>query len=110
MSTKQSDPSAFEKAQTEGLLNLQKELLETYERASRAWLDRVKSEVELWSRFCAKLTATRSVPEAMEAYQHCVAERMQMAAEDGKRLFDECQNLTQKIARSMNGSRWHGST
>src|SRR5262249_23605656 len=102
MSTKQSHLSAFGKAQTEGMLNLQKELLETYEQASRAWLDRVRSEVELWSRLGEKLTATRSVPEAMDAYQKCVGERMQMAAEDGKRLFDECQNITQKIAGSLN--------
>src|SRR5215468_2217438 len=98
MSTTQSDLSAFGKAQTEGMLNLQKELLETYEQASRAWLDRVRSEVELWSRLGEKLTATRSVPE------------VQMAAEDGKRLFDECQNITQKIAGSLNGGRWPGST
>ena len=110
MSTTQRDLSAFGKAQTEGMLNLQKELLETYEQASRAWLDRVRSEVELWSRLGAKLTATRSVPEAMEAYQKCVGERMQMATEDGKRLFDECQNITQKIAGSLNGGRWPGST
>src|SRR5262249_3789338 len=106
MSTKQSDLSAFGKAQTEGMLNLQKELLETYEQTSRAWLDRVKSEVELWSRLGAKLTGTRSVPEAMEAYQKCVTERMQMAAEDGKRLFDECQNITQKMAGSWNVGGW----
>ena len=110
MSTTQRDLSAFGKAQTEGMLNLQKELLETYEQASRAWLDRVRSEVELWSRLGEKLTATRSVPEAMDAYQKCVGERMQMAAEDGKRLFDECQNITQKIAGSLNGGRWPGRT
>jgi hypothetical protein len=110
MSSKPSDFSAFGKAQTQGILNLQKELLETYQQASRAWLDRVKSEVELWSRLSAKLTATRSVPEAMEAYQKCIAERVQMAVEDGKRLFDECQNISQKIAGSLNGGRWPGST
>jgi hypothetical protein len=110
MSTTQSDLSAFGKAQTEGMLNLQKELLETYEQASRAWLDRVRSEVELWSRLGEKLTATRSVPEAMDAYQKCVGERMHMAAEDGKRLFNECQNITQKIAGSLNGGGWPGRT
>jgi hypothetical protein len=46
----------------------------------------------------------------MDAYQKCVGERMQMAAEDGKRLFDECQNITQKIAGSLNGGRWPGRT
>ena len=110
MSTKQSDLSEVVRVPTEGMRNLQKELLETYEQAGRAWLDRVKSEVELWSRLGAKLTATRSVPEAMEAYQKCVAERMQMAAEDGKRLFDECQNITQKIAGSLNGYRVTANT
>jgi hypothetical protein len=108
MSTKQSDLSAFGKAQTEGMLNLQKQLLETYEHASRAWLDRVKSEVDLWSKLGAKLTVTHSAPEAMEVYQKFIAERMQMAAEDGKRLFNECQNIAQKIAGSLNGGRWAG--
>jgi Phasin protein len=106
MSMKQSDISAVGKAQTEGMLNLQKELMQTYEQASRAWLDRVKSEVELWSQLCAKLTKSRSVPEAMEAYQKCVSEQMQMSVEDGKRLFDDCQKITQKIAGSLNGGRW----
>jgi hypothetical protein len=32
------------KEQTEAMAALQKELLEAYEQASRAWLDRVKSE------------------------------------------------------------------
>jgi hypothetical protein len=90
MSTKQDDLSEVGKAPIEVMRNLQKEFLETYEQASRAWLDRVKSEAELWSRLGTKLTATRSVPEAMEAYQKCFAERMQMAVKDGKRLFDEC--------------------
>jgi len=53
--------------------NLQKELFEVYEQASRAWLDRVKSEMALWSELSTKLSATRSVPEALGVYQKCVA-------------------------------------
>jgi hypothetical protein len=98
---KQTDLAAFGKAQTEGILNMQKELLDTYEQVSRAWLDRAKSKMELWSRLGAKMTATRSIPEAIEVYQNCLAEQMQMTAEDGKRLFDDCQKITQKIARSL---------
>src|SRR3974390_3031931 len=101
--TKLGDFSAFGKAQAEAMLNLQRELLETYEQASRAWLDRIQSEVELWSRLGTKLTATRSIPEAMEAYQKCLAEQIQMAVADGKQLFDDCQKITQKIAGSLNG-------
>jgi hypothetical protein len=39
----------FGKERTEAMLAVQKELLEGYEEASRAWIARVKSEVELWS-------------------------------------------------------------
>src|SRR3954451_9626845 len=74
------------KEQTDAMLGMQKDLFEGYEKGSRAWLARVKSEVELWSELANKLAATRSAPEAMQAYQQCVAQRMQMAAEDGRRM------------------------
>jgi len=96
--------------QTQAMVTLQKELLEAYEQASRAWLDRVKSEVELWSGLASKLTATRSVPEAVQAYQESVAQRMQMAAEDGRRLFDECQRISHKVTSSLSNGRPAGST
>ena len=38
------------------MLAMQKELLETRDQASRAWLDRVKSEVELWTELPTKLS------------------------------------------------------
>jgi Phasin protein len=101
--SKLGDFSAFGKAQTEGMLNLQRQLLETYEQAGRAWLGRMQSEVELWSRLGTKLAATHSVPEAVQAYQKCLAEQMQMSAADGKQLYDDCQRITQKIAGSSNG-------
>jgi hypothetical protein len=100
----QSGPMPFlevGRQQTEAMLRVQKELIDAYEQASRAWLDRVKSEVDLWSELASKLTATRSVPEAVEAYQACATQRMQMAAEDGRRLADECQAIMQKITRSL---------
>ena len=50
----------------------------------------------LWSELATKLTATRSVPEALEAYTKCVSQRMQMTAEDGQRVFKDCQQITQK--------------
>ena len=60
---------------------LQKELLEVCERTSRAWLDRVKSDVDLWLGLVAKFAATGSIPELIGGYQKCVVERMQKNAE-----------------------------
>ena len=35
--------------------------------------------------------------EAMQAYQECLAERMQMGAEDGRRLAKQCEEVMQRI-------------
>ena len=91
--------------QTEAAMAVQKALLESCDQASRAWLTRVQSEVSLWSDLANKLSGTKSVPEAFEAYSKSVSQRMQMAAEDGRRLVDEYQQLTQKITRSL-GNGW----
>lgn len=71
------------------MTNMQKDLFDAYEQGTHLWLGRVKSEADLWSELAAKLTASRSVPEAIESYQKCVARRMQMAVDDGRQLFDE---------------------
>src|SRR5438270_13682772 len=84
--------------QTEATFKIQKDVLEAYEEASRVWLARVQSEVELWSQLATNLAATRSIPQALGAYQELVAQRMQMAAEDGKRLSDDCRQIMSKIA------------
>src|SRR5262245_11255426 len=97
MTTKSSDPSTpflnLGKERTDAMLGMQKELLSAYEQASRVWLARVKSEAELWSELATKLSATRSVPDAMQAYQECVSRRIKMAAEDGRQLFEDSQRL-----------------
>ena len=90
---------------SEAMVNMQKELLDVYEQASRAWLARVKSEVDLWSDLATKLSATRSMPEALESYQKFVTQRMQMAAEDGRQLVEDCQKITQKMTRSLSSTR-----
>src|SRR5262245_32125686 len=87
--------------QTEATFKIHKDVLEAYEEASRAWLARVQSEVDLWSQLAAKLAATRSIPEALGAYQESVAQRMQMAADDGKRMSEDCREIMNKIAGSL---------
>jgi hypothetical protein len=89
------------KEQTDAVVNMQKEILDAYEQANRAWLARVKSEVEFWSELTSKLSATRSVPEAMETYQKSAAQRMQMATEDGRRLIEDYQKIMQKFSEPL---------
>src|SRR5262249_41263117 len=91
--------------QAEATFKVQKDVPDACEEANRAWLARVQAEVELWSQLASKLSATRSFPDAMSAYQEVVTQRMQMAAEDGKRLSDDCREIMGKITSSLS-SGW----
>lgn len=108
------DPAAFAakagQAQTEAMLTMQKQLLDTYEEISQAWLARVKSESEFWSELATKMSGARSVPDALGAYQQSVAQRMQMAADDGRRVFDDSQKIMRTITKSLSNRRPAGST
>lgn len=84
---------------------LQKELLDAYEKAGCAWLARGKAEAELWTELAAKLAATHSILEAVEAYGRSVAQQMQMTAEDGQRLLHDCQEITQKITEAVSNGQ-----
>ena len=97
-------------ATTEGMLRLQRELLERYEGASRDWLARVKSEAELWTGLAAKLAETRSVPDAIKLYQECILQRVEMAKADAQRWSDECGTIMQKVNRSLTNGWSAGST
>jgi len=91
--------------QTEAALNLQKTILESCEQASRTWIDRMQSEISLWSDLATKLGSTKSIPEAFEAYTKCMSQRMQMAADDGRKLVEEAQQMTQKVVQSLGNGR-----
>jgi len=91
--------------QTETALNLQRTILESCEHASRAWIDRVQSEISLWSDLATKLGTTKSIPEAFETYAKCMSQRVQMAAADGRRLAEEAQQMTQKLTQSLGNGR-----
>ena len=91
----------FGKERTDAMLNVQKELLDEYEEAGRAWIARVKSEVELWSDLATKLSASHTIPEGLDAYRDCISQRMLMAGEDGKKLFEEGQKIIGTVSKSL---------
>jgi hypothetical protein len=103
-------PFFFNWDRGDAALNLQKAILESYEHASHVWLERLQSEIALWSDMANKLSATKTLPQALETCSKCVSQRMQMAADDGRKIFDEAQNVTQKIARSLGNGGSAGST
>jgi len=66
--------------------------------------------VDLWTELATKLSSTRSLPDALGTYQQCVTQRMQMAAEDGRRMSDEYQRFLQKFTRLLSNGGPTGRT
>lgn len=83
------------------ILSMQKDLLETYDQMSRAWISRARSELDLWSELATKLAGTRSVPSVMAAYQECATKRMKLAADDGKHLLADSNRFIRTLTRSV---------
>ncbi len=111
-STKSSAPSFVPAAfgemgrkQFQAALEMQKELLSTFEGMNRAWRARAQSEVHLASEFIGKLAAVRSIPDAATACQECMTRQMEMFAEDGRRMFADSEKLMRAGTRLFsNGS------
>jgi hypothetical protein len=91
------------KEQTDAMLHINEELLEAYGDLSKAWLSRVQSEVEFWSELAGRLAASRSLPEGLHTYTGSLSQRLQMAANDGRRMFEDGQKITTTVTRSLSG-------
>jgi hypothetical protein len=85
----------------ETTMSLQRDLLAMYARSGQAWLTRAQQEMELWSGLAARVAASRSIPELGDAYRDCLSQRIDMAMDDGRRLFAESQAMMSKITESQ---------
>ena len=89
------------KKRIEEFVNVQTELLNEVQETNRQWFDRAQSEANLASEFASKLTAARSIPEAMATCQEWTTRRFEMMAEDGKHLLADAQKFMEAVARLM---------
>jgi len=87
----------FTKAQTEQF--------DSFQETNRQWLDRLQAEANLASEFVSKLTAARSIPDAMTACQECGSRRLEMMVEDTKHLLDNMQKFMRTNAQLL-ASAW----
>ena len=79
--------------------SLRQELLSIFRRSRHIWSERAKMKGALWSDFAAEFDATHTSSEAFDAYSRCLSQRMQMASEDVKRIFEEYQEVCREMAR-----------
>ena len=74
-------------------LDMQKGLINAMGTLNQDWSARANAEVTLMSDLAEKLIAARTVPEAAAAYQDWMMKRMEMLAEDGRRLMASGQSI-----------------
>lgn len=81
------------KKRIEAIMEIQKEFLSTFEAINQAWFDRAKSVANLTTELVTKLSSARSMPETATAYQDCMGKRMEMLADDSRRMFADSQKF-----------------
>jgi len=96
------------KRRLEATIRIQTDLLDNWQEMNREWLSRVQSEVDLASELTSKLTAARSVPDAATACQEWAGKRMNIFAEDGRRLVADSQKFMQTSARLFSNGQASG--
>lgn len=70
------------------------EFVTACERVAHIWKERAEGEAALWTDFKAALAGTRDFDEALQAYTEFACQRMHMATDDMRRLFEEYQDIT----------------
>lgn len=90
---------------------VQSEVFNALQEISREWMACATAEVEFGLKLSKKLTAARSVPDAVTAYQEWLSEEMGARAEDARRLMSNGQRLMDTSTRLLsNGWMSPGTT
>jgi Phasin protein len=97
----ESNFSELGRQRVDELVTMQKDLLERFQKTNHHWLDRAQTEANLCSEFASKLTASRSIPEAVAAYQEWTGHHLDLMAEDGMHAFKNAQTLVDVYARFL---------
>jgi hypothetical protein len=98
------------KQRAQMLAAAQSELLAGFQELNKYWVARAKSEADLTSDLLTKLMSTRSIPEGATAYQEWSKRRMEMAVQDGQRLFADGIKLMETSVRLFSNGRTEHST
>ena len=89
----------------ESLMEVHRELLETFEQVQRDRLARTMEETKLASEFAAKAASARSVPEIMAIYQEWIAKCAEMFAEDGRKFLNDSQKVANAALSLMSNGQ-----
>jgi len=87
-------------------LRLQKEMLGLLSDMGQDWFARATAEAQLALRLPNRLTAARSVPDAVTAYQEWFGEWIDRCSEDSQRLLSDGQKIVVTGTRCLTGRQF----
>lgn len=96
------------KKQLEAIVGTQKEMFEALQELHRDCVARASSEANLASDLSAKLMAARSISATSDAYREWLSRRMEMLAEDNRRLLEGSKKFMEASGRLLSNG-WVGS-
>ena len=99
------DFAKFGAKRIETIMDVQKQLVETFEQLNREQLARMKQETELASEFAGNVTKARSIPEIVTAYQEWFSKQIALFAEDSRKLFEYSQKVVNTAMRLLPNGR-----
>ena len=106
--TAQRQIGETEKKMSDAALEAQKEFLKTFEEMSREVMSRAAAEIELGVKLSKKLSAARSIPDAVAAYQEWLSDEMNARSEDARLFIVNSQKFMTSRTRAFS-SGWSGA-
>ena len=89
----------------ESLMEVHKQMLDTFEQVQRDRLARTMEEGKLASEFAAKATGARSLPELMAIYHEWMSKCAEMFAEDSRKFMTDSQKVANAAVRLLSNGR-----
>jgi len=90
-----------EKKVGDATLQAQNEFVKTFEEMSREVMSRATAEIELGVQLSQKLSAARSFPDVLSAYQEWLSGEMSARSEDARRFMANSQKFMTTSARLL---------
>lgn len=85
-------------------LRLQEEMLEVFSDIGQDWVARATSEAELAIDLPNRLSAARSVPDVVSAYQEWLGEWLGMVGDDSRRMISNSRKIIDAGVRCFSES------
>ena len=88
-----NDVAALARRQADAMADMQREFCEQIERTNRDLIARMDLERSLASDLLGRLSSAHALPDIATAYQTWLTRRMELLAEDSKRLLAASQEF-----------------